>query len=319
MRRDLTMNAIALNQKTNEYIDPFGGVDDIKNGVIRHVSEAFSEDPLRVLRTARFLSRYSHLGFKVADETIKLMQVVAKSGELEHLTNERVFGEIKSALECKSPEKFFECLRETGSLEVILPELNSLWGIPQSKSNHPEIDTGIHTMMSIKVAKMLTESVETLFGLLLHDLGKGITPTDELPRHIGHEAAGIPLVKDVCQRLKVPSSYSEFALIFCKEHLRIHRCMEMSEKKLLELLIKLDSNRKPDRLIQFCIAGQSDACGRLGMEGNPYPQSEYLQGAAKALKSVNLSVYDFRTERGKQDAHKAKLNALKEFKKLSGA
>lgn len=315
LRRDFTMNAIAFDSESGEYIDPHGGIDDINNKVIRHVSEAFVEDPLRVLRAARFFARYESIGFTITDETLELMKSIVTSGELSYLTNERVWIEIKSALETKSPEKFFECLRDVGALKIILPEVDDLFGVPQPELHHPEVDSGLHTLMSLTAARSLTYSTETLFGVLLHDLGKAITLTEKLPRHIGHEDSGVPIVKEVCSRLKVPSSYTDFAMIFCKEHLRIHRCMEMGSKKLLDLLNRLDARRKPERLVQFCIAAKSDACGRLGMESKPYPQSQFLIGASEALNLVDLSQFDFKTEKGKQEAHKAKLDALEAYKK----
>lgn len=314
LRRDLTINAIAFNEETKEYIDPYNGKSDLENKILRHVSSAFAEDPLRVLRVARFFARYHHLGFTVASETMDIMRSIVESGELIHLTKERIWSEIRSALHSESPEKFFECLREIDALKVILPEVNALFGVPQPELHHPEIDSGVHTLMSLAVARTITCSPETLFGVLLHDLGKAITPTEELPRHIGHEDSGVPIVRNVCKRLKVPSSYTDFAVIFCKEHLRIHRSMEMKSSKLLALLKRLDARRKPERFIQFCIAAKSDACGRLGLENKPYPQFEYLIGAAEALNSVDLSQFDFRTEKGKQNAYKAKIDMLEVYK-----
>ncbi len=314
IRRDFTMNAIAFDESSESYIDPYNGREDIKNRIIRHVSPAFVEDPLRVLRAARFYARYSHLGFEIAPETLELMGQISKSGELEHLKAERVWTEIKSAFETHAPEKFFECLHDVGALKVFLPELDALWGIPQPEAHHPEIDCGIHTMLSLKVAKSLTNDIDTLFGVLLHDLGKGVTEKSKLPQHIDHERAGVPLVKAVCQRLRVPNSTASFAEIFCEEHLRIHRSMEMSPKKLLELHTKLGVKRAPQRLVEFCIAGESDARGRLGLENKPYPQAGYLLSVARVLKNMNLSEFNMATERGRQDAHKARLNAVAKHK-----
>lgn len=313
-RRDLTINAIAFDSTSNAYIDPYGGIKYIENRVLRHVSSAFTEDPLRVLRVALFLARYCHLGFKIAPETKQLMIEIVKAGELEQLTQERVWNEIKSALGTQSPDLFFICLKEIGALRVILPQVDALFGVEQPPLHHPEIDAGTHTLLCIRQVALLTDSVETRFGVLLHDLGKAVTPKHELPKHIAHEKAGVPIVEEVCKKLKVPSSFKSFAALFCKEHLRIHRVMELKPKVLLDLLIKLDANRKPERLIQFGIAAQADATGRLGMENQPYPQAEYLVAAAKALKAVNLRDIDFTTERGKEEAHKAKLVVLKEFK-----
>ncbi|MCY9861486.1 multifunctional CCA addition/repair protein [Vibrio coralliirubri] len=309
-RRDLTINSIAQDLDTGDFIDPYNGINDLENRIIRHVSGAFGEDPLRVLRTARFLARYQHLGFSVAEETIELLKEMASSGELMHLTAERVWGEIQSALKTETPTAFFELLHEVGALDFILPELDCLWGVPQVEKHHPEVDTGVHIMMALNTAKHLTTDTVTLFGVLLHDLGKGITPEDVLPQHINHEETGVPLVKDVSERLKVSTAHREFAMIFCEQHLRIHRCMEMNKKSLLNLLIRLDARRKPDRLVQFCLAAEADAKGRLGLEDKPYPQKQFLIEVAATLDGIDMKQFDFATPRGKQDAHKAKLDAV---------
>lgn len=309
MRRDLTINAIAQDLDTGDFIDPFDGIADLENLIIRHVSVAFREDPLRVLRTARFFARYHHLGFTVAEETIELLKEMVASGELMHLTAERVWGEIHSALETQTPTAFFELLHEVGALDIILPEVDCLWGVPQVEKHHPEVDTGIHVMMALNIAKQLTTDTVTLFGVLVHDLGKGITPEEVLPQHIEHEEKGVPLVKDVSERLKVSTAHREFAMIFCEQHLRIHRCMDMTKKSLLNLLVRLDSRRKPERLVQFCLAAEADARGRLGLEDKPYPQKQFLLEVAAAVDGVDMKQFDFTTPRGKQDAHKAKLDA----------
>lgn len=314
LRRDLTINAIAKDLSTGEIIDPYNGKSDLENKVIRHVSSAFSEDPLRVLRVARFFARYHHLGFTIAEETLSLMKELSKTDELNHLTPERVWVEMNKALGEKSPEKFFECLHETGALSIVLPEINALWGVPQPEAHHPEIDTGVHTMLALKQCASMTENKVFRFGTLVHDLGKAVTPKDKLPQHINHEDTGVPIVNNLCERLKAPKEYREFAAIICAKHTHIHRALDLTPKKLLETLKAMDFKRKPDRFAGFCIAAESDARGRTGFENRDYPQAQYLLNAAEAVRQVNMRDFDYTTEKGKQEAHNALLNACKAVK-----
>lgn len=285
LRRDLTINAIAQSD-SGEFIDPYGGRGDLEQRILRHVSPAFSEDPLRVLRVARFAARFAHLGFTVHPSTMSLMQQLSESGELATLTAERVWKETSRALEEKTPSVFISVLKDCGALEVLLPEVNALFGVPQTEKHHPEVDTGIHTLMCIDAAKMHFNDGLITFAVLLHDLGKGITPKEQWPRHINHEATGLPLVVDVCNRLKVPKNHSALARLVCEHHLRCHRVPEMKPSTILKLLKSLDGFRRPSRVDQFTAACESDARGRLGFEDKAYPQRDLLLGCLNAAQQT---------------------------------
>ena len=289
-RRDLTINAIARSAE-GEYIDPYGGRRDIENRVLRHVSDAFVEDPLRVLRTARFAARYAHLGFAVAPETMALMAEIVAQDELAHLPAERIWIELDRALGERNPNVFVEVLRECGALARVLPELEALFGVPQPEAHHPEIDSGVHTLMSLQQAVKLTDARDVRFAVLLHDLGKGTTPKEELPRHIAHEFRGIKLVKAACKRLKAPNQYRDLALKACEYHLHSHRAMELRGKTLLKLLQATDGLRRPDRFEAFLLACEADARGRLGKEDEPYPQADYLRQAREVAMEVSAALF----------------------------
>ncbi len=290
LRRDLTINAMALGPD-QQLIDPYGGKADLDNRVLRHVSEAFVEDPLRVLRTARFAARYAHLGFTVAPETMALMAEIVEQDELAHLSKERVWIEVEKALSEQSPDTFIEVLRECGALQRLLPEVEALFGVPQPPEHHPEVDTGVHVLMALQQAVAMQCDTETRFAVLLHDLGKGTTPADVLPRHIGHEARGADLVKAACARLSAPVRYRELALAVCKFHTLCHQAKTLRGKTLLKLLSGTDALRRPERFEQFLQACEADARGRLGLEDRDYPQAQYLRQALHIVQGVKAAQF----------------------------
>ena len=285
VRRDLTINAMAMDKDGNVY-DPYGGQQDLCNKVLRHVSNAFVEDPLRVLRIARFAARYHALGFVVAPETLLLMQELAESGELDALTPERVWKETSRALMEAHADVYFETLRACGALKVLFPELDALFGIPQRPEYHPEIDCGVHTMMSLQQACRANYSLDVRFAVLLHDLGKALTPADELPRHIMHEERGIRPVTEVCDRLRVPTNTKQLALAVCKEHLKCHQALSLKPGTLWRLLQRLDVLRRPERVEAFVQACECDSRGRLGLEDRDYPQASYILEAIQVVSSI---------------------------------
>jgi tRNA nucleotidyltransferase (CCA-adding enzyme) len=290
-RRDLTINAMARDEQ-GVLIDPFGGQSDLEHGLLRHVSGAFCEDPLRVLRVARFAARFADLGFRVHPSTLQLMSEMVESGELEHLVPERVWTEFEKAFSSSQPGVFIETLRECGALAVLLPEVDRLFGIPQPEKYHPEIDTGVHVLMTMNLAAAMECEPQIIFALLLHDLGKGLTPESALPSHTGHEKSGVPLVRDVCTRLRVPGAYLSLAVIVCELHLRCHRLLEARPSTILKLIEEADLLRRPDRTRNFLQACEADYRGRKGLEDRPYPQAERLcqaLDAALAVRAVDVS------------------------------
>jgi tRNA nucleotidyltransferase (CCA-adding enzyme) len=290
LRRDLTINAMARSE-SGAIIDPYGGQRDLAAKILRHVSAAFVEDPLRVLRTARFAARYAHLGFTVAAETIELMAQIVHQDELAHLPAERVWTEIERALGERNPEVFIEVLRDCGALQRLLPELEALFGVPQTAQYHPEIDTGIHTLMALQQAARLTPATDVRFAVLIHDLGKGGTPPAEWPRHIAHEQRGLKLVDAVCRRLKSPAAHRELALKACEYHTHCHRALELRGKTLLKLLNATDALRRPDRFEAFLLACEADARGRKGLEQRDYPQADYLRRALEIARDVGAAQF----------------------------
>jgi len=287
LRRDLTINALAKDE-SGEIIDPFNGLQDIHDRILRHVSPAFSEDPVRILRVARFAARYLHLGFIVADETMQLMKDMVANGEVDALVAERVWQEMVKALGERAPSRFIEVLRECGALERILPELNCLFGVPQPEEHHPEIDTGIHTLMVLQQACGLSDDTEVRFAALMHDLGKGTTPKSEWPQHIGHEANGAEIVVAVCKRLRIPNEYRDLATITARYHLHYHRALELKPSTLVKTLEQLDAFRKPQRFEKFLLASEADARGRPGHENKSFPQGSYFRKAFKAAREVDV-------------------------------
>ena len=288
LRRDLTVNAMA-EDADGKIIDPYGGQQDIQARVLRHVSDAFTEDPLRVLRVARFAARYKHLGFTIAPETLALMKAIVDAGELEYLTPERVWKELDRALQESSPDTFIDVLRQCGALNVILPEVNNLFGVPQRADYHPEIDTGIHTLMALQQAAKLSPNGTIRFAVLVHDLGKAITPDSVLPSHKGHESRGLPLVNNLCDRLRVPNEYRQLALAVTEYHLHCHKAMELRPKTILQLLSGVGALKNPKKLTDFALCCEADARGRTGFEDRPYLPVNYLAKALEIASGVDIS------------------------------
>ena len=284
-RRDLTINAIALGDD-GTLVDPWGGRDDIEKRILRHVSDSFADDPLRVLRVARFAAELSELGFTIAPETQQLMSGMVRSGELNTLTVERVWKEMKKAMATPRPSVFFSVLRDCGALKVILPELDALFGVPQPPKHHPEIDTGLHTMMVLDMSASLSPDFDVRFASLLHDLGKATTPEELLPAHHDHEKESARLVKNVCARFKVSAETTAVAVAVADFHAICHRAMELTAKRMLALFEDLDAFRKPDRLFKFTKACEADARGRTGFEDREYSQPFILMESFDAACQV---------------------------------
>jgi tRNA nucleotidyltransferase (CCA-adding enzyme) len=284
LRRDLTINAIAQDE-AGALIDPHGGQRDIAGKVLRHVSDAFIEDPVRILRLARFAARFD--GFHVADETMALMRRMVGSGEVDALVPERVWQELARGLMEATPSRMFAVLRECGALARLLPEVDRLWGVPQRADYHPEVDTGVHLMMVLDMAARLNASLAVRFACLGHDLGKGTTPADVLPRHLGHEQRSVALVRAVCERLRVPLACRELAEVVAREHGNVHRSGEFNAVAVLRLIERCDAIRRPDRFAEMLLACECDARGRLGLEESAYPQRERLGRALELARSVD--------------------------------
>lgn len=287
LRRDLTINAMAEDSEGN-LIDPYGGLQDLEARILRHVSPAFVEDPVRVLRLARFYARYAQYGFSIADETKALIRTMIHSGELEALTAERVFQELLKALGEATPHQFFNALREVDALEILFPEVEALFGVPQTAKYHPEIDSGVHTLMALEVSTQITDDLPTRFSILCHDFGKAITPPEEWPSHKLHEIRGVPIVAQFCDRLKVPKEFRDIALKVTEFHLLMHQAFVLKPKTILKLLKKLDAIRKPQNLTRFVDACMADARGRLHFTEREYPQREYLLTLREALQEIDL-------------------------------
>ena len=293
IRRDLTINAMAQSED-GEIIDPYGGKQDLENRILRHISPAFSEDPLRVLRVARFAARYHSLGFKIASETLSLMAELAQSEELQHLTAERVWLETEKALNEKNPEIYFETLHKTGALKVLFPEIDALYGVPNPVKHHPEVDSFIHTMLVLKQSVNLTENNPILnksavrFAAICHDLGKALTPQNILPHHYGHEQAGIKPTRSLCKRLKVPSYFQELAELTCEFHTHIHKAFELRAETVITLFNRFDVWRKPQRFQEFLQVCLADTRGRTGFENKDYPQIDYINQLLQAANEVDV-------------------------------
>lgn len=285
IRRDLTINAMAEDAQ-GVLTDPYHGQQDLEARLLRHVSSAFAEDPLRVLRVARFAARYADLGFTVAPETLELMRQLSASGELEALTAERSWKEISRALMENHPQVFIQVLRDCNALKVLMPEVDALFGVPQPAAHHPEIDTGVHTLSVLQQAAQHQQPLTVRWACLLHDLGKGLTAQDEWPQHIAHEQKGLVPIKAINERFKVPRDCQELALLVGQYHTHGHRALELRASTLLELLQSFDIYRRPQRFEEFIAACEMDARGRLGLESRTYPQADYLRGAANAARAV---------------------------------
>ncbi|MGI9247408.1 MAG: multifunctional CCA addition/repair protein [Woeseiaceae bacterium] len=285
-RRDLTINAIAKDTSGN-LVDPYNGVDDIENRVLRHVSDAFAEDPVRILRVAKFAARFKRLGFSIAPETRELMSRMVNDGEVDALVPDRVWRETEAALRGTDVRVFFEVLRECGALRVLLPEVDVLFGIPQPPQWHPEIDTGVHVLMVLDQAEALSSDLEVRFAALTHDLGKGNTPKNKLPSHPGHEIRGCKLIRGIADRLPVPKTSRDVALLVSEFHTHCHRALELRAKTILKVLEKTDAFRRPDRFEQFLLTCEADARGRAGLENRKYPQADHFRGAYAAAAAID--------------------------------
>lgn len=311
-RRDLTINAMAEDQEGN-LIDPFGGREDLDRRLLRHVSPAFEEDPLRVLRVARFAARFGTLGFSIADETLALMRRLSQSGELDHLTAERVWQETARALQEDSPQTFFSVLRECEALPVLFPELHALFGVPQCADTHPEIDTGKHTLMVLEQSVTLSDSLAVRFAALCHDLGKAMTPRQYWPRHPGHEEAGLQPLNDLCDRLRVPNDCRHLARLVMQHHAQCHEVLKADAETLLTLLEHCDAFRQSDRLDAFLKACEADHRGRSGFSDSPYPQAEHLRQALALCHYVSprdIVADGFRGEAVGRELHARRQYAL---------
>jgi tRNA nucleotidyltransferase (CCA-adding enzyme) len=284
-RRDLTINAIAQDPLTGEVFDPYGGRQDLSHKVLRHVTDAFREDPVRILRIARFAARFPD--FSIAPETLELMRAMVNEGEVDALVSERVWQEIARGLMGKQPSRMLQVLRACGALQRLLPEVDRLYGVPQRAEYHPEIDTGIHLEMVLDQSALCDATLEVRFACLCHDLGKGTTPADILPRHIGHEQRSAKLLQFICERWRVPVECKELADVVAREHGNIHQSLAFGAEAVLRLLMRCDALRRPERFAQALIACECDARGRLGFTEKPYPQRTRLLKALEAAQSVD--------------------------------
>lgn len=314
-RRDLTINAIA-RRDDGTLVDPYGGVKDIKAKLLRHVSPAFCEDPVRVLRLARFAARYHHLGFTVAPETIALAREMAASGELDYLVAERVWNEMEKALGERNPHIFVSVLRECHALKTILPELDALFGVPQPEAHHPEIDTGVHCLMVLEQASLLSDSISVRFASLVHDLGKALTPKSEWPKHHGHEQSGLAPLDALCSRLKAPNESRELALLAMRYHTHCHRAYELRAGTILKLLKSCDAFRRPARFYDFLLCCKADARGRLGFENRNYSQANFLAHALELTMGVDAKAFVEKGLKGKQIGEAIDKERLSRIKKL---
>jgi tRNA nucleotidyltransferase (CCA-adding enzyme) len=316
-RRDLTINAIA-KAEDGTLLDPYGGRRDLEARLLRHVSAAFIEDPVRVLRVARFAARFAPLGFKVAPETMALMHAMVERGEVQALVAERVWQETEKALRETAASEFFRVLRECGALKVIYPEVDALFGVPQPAQWHPEIDTGIHTLMVLDQAARLSNDPKIRFAALVHDLGKGTTDPAEWPSHRGHEQRSVALIEALAERLRVPGEYRELSVIVARYHGNVHRAFELRPDTILEMLEKSDAFRRPERFSHALLACEADSRGRLGLENIEYPQRTYLQAARDAAALIKPSAEDIALKDGVKIAarlHDARLRAIKNVPK----
>ncbi|SMS01205.1 multifunctional CCA addition/repair protein [Vibrio mangrovi] len=313
MRRDLTINAIAQDPQGN-LIDPYHGQADLKNRILRHVSIAFAEDPVRILRVARFAARLSPLGFSIAPETMALMREMVQSGEVNHLTAERVWQEFHKALATDNPDVFLSVLRGCGALAVIFPEIDCLFGIPQPPQWHPEIDTGEHTLMVARQATRLSKSLPVRFAAIMHDLGKGETPESEWPSHKLHTHTGLVCIQALCERIRVPAEYRDLALLVCEHHSNIHNAAVLKPATYLKILNKMDVWRKPERLKDILLCCQADHQGRLGYEESPYPQKLSFETAYQAALKINVQdviTAGFNGAQIRDELNKRRIEAIK--------
>ncbi|QJC34532.1 multifunctional CCA addition/repair protein [Enterobacteriaceae endosymbiont of Donacia crassipes] len=287
LRRDLTINAIAQNN-SGKFYDPYNGLQDIKNCILRHVSSSFKDDPLRVLRVARFAAKLKYLNFKIHDSTLKLMKIMSNSGELLYLKPERIWKETYNALQSKDPQIYFQVLKKCNALSVIFPEINQLYGVPAPLKWHPEIDTGVHTMLTLKIISKLTKNVSTRFAALCHDIGKGLTPKKLWPRHPGHGVAGIPLIKKLCKTLKIPNNIKKLSILAAQIHDIIHDIHNQKPEDILNIYNIIDAWRKPERVKQIALISEADARGRLTLESIKYKQGKYFIDMYQFISTLNI-------------------------------
>ncbi|MBI3545012.1 MAG: multifunctional CCA addition/repair protein [Gammaproteobacteria bacterium] len=320
-RRDLTINAMAEDEQ-GKLIDLFGGAEDLRNGVLRHVSPAFAEDPVRILRVARFAARFAKWGFHVAHATNRLMREMVEAGEADHLVPERVWAELERALSEDKPSRFFEVLRACGALQRLFPEIDALFGVPQPPQHHPEVDTGVHVMLVLDQAAKLSAAAQVRFAALMHDLGKGTTPPSEWPRHIGHEARGAELVKNICQRFRVPNEYRDLALITARYHAHCHKIAELRPATIVDTLEAMDAFRRPERVDMFVLACEADFRGRPGSEDKPYLPAEIFRRVFKAARAVDTAAIAASGAQGPDIGariREARIAAVRQVLSLSGA
>ncbi|MDT3679319.1 MAG: multifunctional CCA addition/repair protein [Burkholderiaceae bacterium] len=312
-RRDLTINAMAIAED-GTLVDPYDGLGDLRAGVLRHVGAAFGEDPVRILRVARFAARFDE--FTVAPETMELMREMVRAGEADALVAERVWQEFSRGLMERRPSRMFDVLRACGALARVIPELDRLWGVPQPAAPHPEVDTGVHVMMVVDFAAETGASLAVRFAALVHDLGKGTTPTAEWPRHIAHEQRSVQLVDELCERLRVPTECRDLARIVAREHGLVHRALELRAGTITKLLERIDFARRPQRLESVLAACAADYLGRLGLGSRPYPQAQHLREAARAFASVDTAsiarAHADSPQHIRQALHEARTNAVAE-------
>ena len=314
-RRDLTINALAKGAD-GKLIDPYGGLQDIEDRVIRHVSDAFGEDPVRILRVAKFTARLADLGFSICDETLSLMKTMVADGEVDALVPDRVWKETEEALAGKNVHVYFEVLRSCGALQRLFPEVDALFGVPQPEKWHPEIDTGVHTLMVLQQAEQISPELAVRFAALTHDLGKGTTRQDDLPSHPGHELRGCKLILRLSERLPVPKTSRDLALMAAEFHTHCHRALELRPKTILKVLEKTDAFRRPERFEQFLLTCEADARGRTGYENRDYPQAAFFRQALAAASSVDAAAIAKETRGSKIPGaiRKARLKALEDFR-----
>ncbi len=315
-RRDLTINAIA-ETADGELIDPYHGQRDLQQKVLRHVSSAFSEDPVRILRVARFAARYQHLGFTVAEDTMALMTQMVEQGEADHLVPERVWKELSRALAEPNPETFVRVMRRCGALARVLPELDRLFGVPQPPQHHPEIDCGEHSLLALQQACRLSDDTRVRLAALIHDLGKGTTPKTEWPQHIGHEQRSVALIEHCCERLAIPKDYRDLAVACAQYHSHCHRAFELTPKTLAKTLQAIDAYRRPQRFELFLLCCEADARGRQGRETDGYPQADYFRQALKTCQKIEPKQLVTEGLSGKalgQELHRRRIEALKDLK-----
>lgn len=312
MRRDLTINAMAQDQN-GRIIDPYHGQQDLKDRVLRHVSPAFVEDPLRVLRVARFAAKLAHLGFTIAPDTLALMTQIVEQGELEHLTAERIWQEWHKSLSTQNPEVFLEVLRACGALAVVLPEINQLFGVPQPEQWHPEIDSGVHTLMVATQAAKLSDLTTVRFAAQVHDLGKALTPQSEWPSHKLHTHSGQKVIKSLCERVRIPNEYRDLAVAVCAQHSNVHRAGELRPATFVKIFGQLDVWRRPEKLEQVLLCCEADHRGRKGLETAPYPQADRFRTAYQAALKVEVQAIiadGFKGKSIKEELDKRRASAI---------